>query len=251
MSGYKIKTLEAHRASIEKHRADNVRRLDCDVSDVALSSWASSQTISFDGFAIRALELGAKNGIDGPAVEVPVLRYKSDRIAVEAHLVLTKYGLRWHVDGAMDQSEIGKEWLSTNEKTLEKLGLYESSVVLPARDVADAHCPFVGAPVSFSLRPLPGALEAFLRADIAKGGTEAPDEETRRVEDEKNPLYGGLSGDAWKATALDQTVAMEMDPNPGLCGCRGQGWLLSDFDTWHECRYHYQGQAHPGDDRDE
>lgn len=164
MSGYKINSLEAHKANLSKHHDDQVRRLDCDVEDVALSSWASSQMIGFDSFAIRALELGAMNGIDGPAVEVPILRYSSDKIAVEAHLVLTKYGLRWHVDGAMDQSEIGKEWLSTNEKTLAKLGLYEDSVVLPAREYADAHCSCIGAPVSFSLKPLPGALESFLRS---------------------------------------------------------------------------------------
>lgn len=170
MSSYKISSLSEHKANLAKHHDDQVRRLDCDVEDVALSSWASSQMIGFEAFAIRALELGAKNGIDGPAVEVPILRYVSDKVAVAARIVLTKYGLRWHVDGAMDQAEIGKEWLPTNEKSLAKLGLYQSSVVLPARQYADAHCSCIGAPVSFSLKPLPGALEAFLKADIAKGG---------------------------------------------------------------------------------
>lgn len=170
MSGYKINSLDAHKANLAKHHDDQARRLDCDIEDVALSSWASDQMIGFENFAIRALELGAKNGIDGPAVEVPVLRYVSDKVAVEAHLVLTKYGSRWHVDGAIDQAKIGKEWLPANEKSLAKLGLYEDSVVLPARKYADAHSSCIGAPVSFYLRPLPGALEAFLKADIARGG---------------------------------------------------------------------------------
>lgn len=164
MNGYRIGSLSDHKANLSKHHDDQACRLDYDVEDVALSSWASSQMIDFDNFAIRAIELGAKNGIDGPAVNVPILRYKADKVAVEARLVLTKYGLKWHVDGAMDQSEIGKEWLSTNEKTLDKLGLYKDSVVLPARNYADAHCQYVGAPVSFSLKPLPEALEAFLRS---------------------------------------------------------------------------------------
>lgn len=33
-------------------------------------------------------------------------------------------------------------------------------------------------------------------------------------------------------------------PNPGQCPCRGSGWLLSDFDTWHRCGLH-GGTPHP------
>ena len=32
------------------------------------------------------------------------------------------------------------------------------------------------------------------------------------------------------------------------CGCRGNGWWLSQVDTWHKCSHHYvAGQAHPED----
>ena len=29
------------------------------------------------------------------------------------------------------------------------------------------------------------------------------------------------------------------------CPCSGHGWIMSDFDTWHECPVHFQGQRHP------
>lgn len=33
-------------------------------------------------------------------------------------------------------------------------------------------------------------------------------------------------------------------------GCRS-GWLLSDFDTWHHCPYHFRGQPHPECEQEE
>ena len=38
--------------------------------------------------------------------------------------------------------------------------------------------------------------------------------------------------------------------NPSRCPCNGSGWFLSDYDTWHECGTHFQGQPHPEDDCD-
>jgi hypothetical protein len=35
------------------------------------------------------------------------------------------------------------------------------------------------------------------------------------------------------------------------CPCHGNGWALSDVDTWHTCPIHYKGQSHPEDDREE
>ena len=46
-------------------------------------------------------------------------------------------------------------------------------------------------------------------------------------------LYNGLQGGAWAET------------NPSKCPCRGRGWLLSDFDTWHRCPVHGGGVPHP------
>lgn len=33
--------------------------------------------------------------------------------------------------------------------------------------------------------------------------------------------------------------------NPSVCPCRGSGWMLSDFDTFHKCPAHNVGQPHP------
>lgn len=39
-------------------------------------------------------------------------------------------------------------------------------------------------------------------------------------------------------------AALWSHPNPSQCPCRGRGWLLSDFDTWHACNEH-GGTPHP------
>lgn len=31
------------------------------------------------------------------------------------------------------------------------------------------------------------------------------------------------------------------------CPCGGCGWVLSEVDTFHQCRMHYAGQPHPED----
>lgn len=36
------------------------------------------------------------------------------------------------------------------------------------------------------------------------------------------------------------------DSDPKYCACHGGGWILSDFDTWHECPAH-RGMPHPED----
>ena len=35
------------------------------------------------------------------------------------------------------------------------------------------------------------------------------------------------------------------EPWSETCPCRGSGWLLSDFDTWHRCPVHGRGVPHP------
>lgn len=42
-------------------------------------------------------------------------------------------------------------------------------------------------------------------------------------------------------------VAMEGDPDADVCICHGRGWVGSEIDTWHECRFH-TGQPHPEDE---
>ena len=42
-------------------------------------------------------------------------------------------------------------------------------------------------------------------------------------------------------------TGMWQHPMEAECPCRGSGWALSDLDTVHRCRFHYEGQAHPKD----
>lgn len=38
--------------------------------------------------------------------------------------------------------------------------------------------------------------------------------------------------------------------DPRTCPCKGQGWMLSDLDTWHRCPVHsFEGMAHPEEDQ--
>jgi hypothetical protein len=41
------------------------------------------------------------------------------------------------------------------------------------------------------------------------------------------------------------------ETNPRQCPCRGSGWLLSDYDTWHRCAAHGAGVPHPEDEETE
>ncbi len=47
--------------------------------------------------------------------------------------------------------------------------------------------------------------------------------------------------DAFKTGYWAHPVASE-------CLCRGSGWALSEVDTWHKCREHYEGQRDPDDE---
>jgi len=50
---------------------------------------------------------------------------------------------------------------------------------------------------------------------------------------------------------MNGNIARELDsgawnhPNPVLCECKGRGWILSDFDTWHQCKIHGKDVPHP------
>jgi len=41
------------------------------------------------------------------------------------------------------------------------------------------------------------------------------------------------------------------DMNLRRCPCRGRGWFLSDFDTWHRCPIHGKNVPHPEDNQTE
>ena len=56
--------------------------------------------------------------------------------------------------------------------------------------------------------------------------------------------HSHLSSSEWLQAAVNQSVQEETTPEPELCSCRGYGWILSDYDSWHECRFH-KGMPHP------
>ena len=56
--------------------------------------------------------------------------------------------------------------------------------------------------------------------------------------------YSHLSYSEWLEQAVNQSVLQDTRSEPEFCSCRGYGWILSDYDTWHECRFH-TGMPHP------
>ena len=155
--GYAIKTPEYHLAQIARHAGDNARRLDYDVSDVGLSSWASGQLMSYHHAALEALALGEKHGFDGPAVEATFL------VDADGDIVSTT------VDTNYFNGNPKQEWRLTREQRTalgrysipagktsriqKQLGLHEKTVVVPSKRFFDAEGTFVGGPIIFTLRP--------------------------------------------------------------------------------------------------
>jgi len=46
---------------------------------------------------------------------------------------------------------------------------------------------------------------------------------------------------------IQTQMEYDCEPDAATCWCRGSGWVLSDWDSWHECRHHYRGQPTPDD----
>ena len=45
--------------------------------------------------------------------------------------------------------------------------------------------------------------------------------------------------------AISEAIYNTMDLDPRCCPCRGGGWHLSSWDSWHKCPTHFRGQRHP------
>jgi hypothetical protein len=61
---------------------------------------------------------------------------------------------------------------------------------------------------------------------------------------EDNSENDSQSHNSWLHSAIMQDVYKNTHPAAEHCSCRGYGWILSDYDTWHECRFH-KGLPHP------
>lgn len=155
-----IRTVEYHRAEIEKDTAANARRLDLDGEDAALSTWAASQMITWNHIAIKALELGAAHGMQGPAVEAVVL-VNADGEIVSTERVEGEWGMSWKVRPA-HVATVGRRFVPCvkreggTSRIQKSLGLVETTRVVPAEREPIKECAFAGAPVWYTLRPVVG-----------------------------------------------------------------------------------------------
>jgi hypothetical protein len=52
--------------------------------------------------------------------------------------------------------------------------------------------------------------------------------------------------DAFMQTKWAIEAGYHSHRDPARCECHGSGWILTDFDTWHECPLH-RGRPHPED----
>lgn len=154
---YAIKTVEHHTAERARHGADNLRRLDYDVEDVGLSSWASSSMMDFHSLALDALALGEAHGFDGPAVLARVLvdadgNLVSDTVAVSYFNGAAKQGWRLTPE---QREALGRYSVPVgeNSRVQRGLGFYEEERVLPANRYVEVECAFRGAPLVFALKP--------------------------------------------------------------------------------------------------
>lgn len=148
-----IRDAAYHRAEIAKDKAANTRRLDRDVMDVGLSFWATSQMIEFHEFALEALELGAANGMDGPAAKF--LRLKEGKRIVDAQRRRGDYGYYWHLAPA-EQKRFGleKPFLPAGARSRKQkaLGVSEGEVVLPCTRVPERSCAGLGCPIIYTAK---------------------------------------------------------------------------------------------------
>lgn len=149
----KIVSIEFHKAQISSDQADNVRRLDLDVSDCALSSWASSENIKAHQCALNALELGAENGSTEPMGYFRKLATLSGEV-VPARLFINSFDkYTWLLSDEAAQ-KYGRKFIpaGSSSRIQKQLGLQEIEVLRPAkRFVACSGGSFIGASMSYYL----------------------------------------------------------------------------------------------------
>lgn len=154
---YQIRSIEFHEAAMERDIQRNKERLDYDVEDVGLSSWASDQMITFHRRAIRLLETGQDIGIDEPAAE-RLLLVDEDYNVVSFNWYDTRYGASWRLSKEATK-KYGRGWIPfhDNSRIQRQLGLRQITLIWPCSRWMKTYCSGIGSPVSF--RP------QFLTAD--------------------------------------------------------------------------------------
>ena len=148
-----ITTIENHQSSLDHHSKRNVERLDLDVSDSALSSWASDQTIKAENLALDALKLGAEHGNTEPRGYFRKLATLSGEI-IDAKLFINPYdNYTWLLSDAAAQ-KYGRKFIpaGTSSRIQKSPGLQEVEALRQAkRYIISKGGAFLGAPCHYFL----------------------------------------------------------------------------------------------------
>lgn len=150
-------TIQECQEIIAKHRADNIRRLDLDVSDCALSSWASDSIISSMHIAEEALKLGAEYGIDGPACIRRVL-CRGDVVVSTREIPSKFYNGKpsWLLSDPIDGRRFvpTRSYRTGNSRVQDELGLTERDALFVAQRKLGSACAGLGLPVVYFAEPV-------------------------------------------------------------------------------------------------
>lgn len=147
---YTIQTIEFHKAAIVAQEEKAAKRTE----DVGLSAWADDSIISFHRFAIKALELGAEHGMNGPAM-VTLRLMEGDRM-VNAELIESQFGSTWLLS-ADEAEKFGRKFVPTGSKSRiqKQLGLTEAQTIWPAQRQVLSNVNYAG--MTFILQEAPKA----------------------------------------------------------------------------------------------
>lgn len=146
---YTIQTIEFHKEALAFAKECAAKRTE----DVGLSVWADSAIIHFHEFAIDALELGAQNGMNGPAMMATRLM-EGDRV-VAAEMVQSEFGPAWKLS-ADEAAKFGRKFVPTGKSRIQKqLGLAETKMVWPAQRQVLSNANYAG--VTYFLQEAPKA----------------------------------------------------------------------------------------------
>lgn len=166
-----MKTLSREQIAAERARvqADQRRRLDLDVGDCALSSWAGDAVLGAFRVMEIALDAGEQYGIDGPACEVAVLIDVASNEVVPARKVWSEKFRKsdWLLEPEAAE-KYGRRYVpwGFNSKVQKSLGLRQGLAVFPARANLGSACAGRGLPVSYFAEPLEGAAPIAVRVEV-------------------------------------------------------------------------------------
>lgn len=145
---FKIVSVEEANAAIERNVADNIRRLDLDLSDCALSVWGSQAAIGAFRAMIAAWELGKDLGADCPCAVQRVLCRGNE--IVSNRMIENQYGRSWLVADGIE----GRKFFPVGSKSRiqKQYGLEERELIVEADDYLDSDCAGIGMPVWYGAK---------------------------------------------------------------------------------------------------